>query len=112
MPRLLVIPAKAAIQKPRILTGPMDSRLGNRSCVALQSLVSDAADSPNVLFVVPPASMQSFAGMTSKWGSPQQRGWGQVSLLALRSEEHTAELQSRGQLVCRLQLENKKPYIV
>src|SRR5690625_6603085 len=26
-----------------------------------------------------------------------------------RSEEHTSELQSRGQLVCRLLLENKKP---
>src|SRR5439155_16705450 len=27
---------------------------------------------------------------------------------ALRSEEHTSELQSRGQLVCRLLLEKKK----
>src|SRR5437870_8578257 len=26
-----------------------------------------------------------------------------------RSEEHTSELQSRGHLVCRLQLEKKKP---
>src|SRR5690625_5597637 len=26
-----------------------------------------------------------------------------------RSEEHTSELQSRGHLVCRLVLENKKP---
>src|SRR5690625_4760832 len=29
-------------------------------------------------------------------------------LLAARSEEHTSELQSRGHLVCRLLLENKK----
>src|SRR5437870_8874687 len=29
---------------------------------------------------------------------------------ALRSEEHTSELQSRGQLVCRLPLEKKKRY--
>src|SRR5439155_2161491 len=29
-------------------------------------------------------------------------------LLALRSEEHTSELQSRGHLVCRLLLEKKK----
>src|SRR5690625_6514244 len=28
--------------------------------------------------------------------------------LGHRSEEHTSELQSRGQLVCRLQLEKKK----
>src|SRR5437660_6177806 len=30
------------------------------------------------------------------------------SLLLLRSEEHTSELQSRGHLVCRLLLEKKK----
>src|SRR5439155_6661658 len=30
------------------------------------------------------------------------------SLLRLRSEEHTSELQSRGHLVCRLLLEKKK----
>src|SRR5690625_6904885 len=34
---------------------------------------------------------------------PVQRG--------LRSEEHTSELQSRGHLVCRLLLENKKKII-
>src|SRR5207253_3800002 len=28
----------------------------------------------------------------------------------VRSEEHTSELQSRGQLVCRLLLEKKKPH--
>src|SRR5690625_6999492 len=32
-------------------------------------------------------------------------------LCALRSEEHTSELQSRGQLVCRLLLEKKKTRI-
>src|SRR5690625_5514547 len=31
-----------------------------------------------------------------------------TDLLALRSEEHTSELQSRGHLVCRLLLEKKK----
>src|SRR5215510_16461142 len=33
---------------------------------------------------------------------PRRRQW------AVRSEEHTSELQSRGQLVCRLLLEKKK----
>src|SRR5439155_10660820 len=33
--------------------------------------------------------------------------WPQVGV-AFRSEEHTSELQSRGQLVCRLLLEKKK----
>src|SRR5690625_6138781 len=36
----------------------------------------------------------------------EQVPWG--SILAGRSEEHTSELQSRGHLVCRLLLENKK----
>src|SRR5690625_7074873 len=31
-------------------------------------------------------------------------------LASARSEEHTSELQSRGQLVCRLLLEKKKEY--
>src|SRR5690625_7014333 len=31
-----------------------------------------------------------------------------VTILTLRSEEHTSELQSRGHLVCRLLLEKKK----
>src|SRR5690625_7597479 len=35
--------------------------------------------------------------------------WSQIFLL-LRSEEHTSELQSRGQLVCRLLLEKKNIY--
>src|SRR5690625_5946959 len=32
--------------------------------------------------------------------------------LESRSEEHTSELQSRGQLVCRLLLEKKKPLAI
>src|SRR5206468_5274260 len=35
------------------------------------------------------------------WGPPQEH-------LAIRSEEHTSELQSRSDLVCRLLLEKKK----
>src|SRR5690625_6790468 len=33
---------------------------------------------------------------------------GGITLLGIRSEEHTSELQSRGHLVCRLLLEKKK----
>src|SRR5438067_7121038 len=36
-------------------------------------------------------------------------GWTGLSLRLLRSEEHTSELQSRFDLVCRLLLEQKKP---
>src|SRR5439155_15783784 len=34
--------------------------------------------------------------------------WGKIFEEVARSEEHTSELQSRGQLVCRLLLEKKK----
>src|SRR5690625_6932847 len=34
-----------------------------------------------------------------------------ITLVLVRSEEHTSELQSRGHLVCRLLLEKKKKHI-
>src|SRR5690625_6116278 len=37
-----------------------------------------------------------------------QKGFSGKRKIALRSEEHTSELQSRGHLVCRLLLEKKK----
>src|SRR5437660_8229855 len=42
-------------------------------------------------------------------GSWQGVGVG-MTLAAMRSEEHTSELQSRGHLVCRLLLEKKKTH--
>src|SRR5690625_7856489 len=39
-------------------------------------------------------------------------GMEEASVQALRSEEHTSELQSRGHLVCRLLLEKKKKKIL
>src|SRR5258707_2750336 len=38
------------------------------------------------------------------------RGSVNIALTAVRSEEHTSELQSRQYLVCRLLLEKKKTY--
>src|SRR5438034_6796213 len=38
-----------------------------------------------------------------------QRGSGRLPRLESRSEEHTSELQSHSDLVCRLLLEKKKP---
>src|SRR5690606_40446304 len=38
--------------------------------------------------------------------------WGAAAQLAARSEEHTSELQSRENLVCRLLLEKKKTIII
>src|SRR5207253_10329987 len=49
---------------------------------------------------------------TRLYWSPQKSSSGKdvaaPAYLALRSEEHTSELQSRGHLVCRLLLEKKK----
>src|SRR5690625_6510218 len=39
---------------------------------------------------------------------PQARARPVVTVVRIRSEEHTSELQSRGHLVCRLLLEQKK----
>src|SRR5436305_7702764 len=51
-------------------------------------------------------------GYGASWGMLLGIGWLAVLTVlsgqpALRSEEHTSELQSRPQLVCRLPLENK-----
>src|SRR5436309_14982884 len=38
--------------------------------------------------------------------------WGGIKLVEYRSEEHTSELQSRENLVCRLLLEKKKSIVI
>src|SRR3712207_3100680 len=47
------------------------------------------------------------AGITGDDG-PSHNGMWDLSILQVRSEEHTSELQSRQYLVCRLLLEKKK----
>src|SRR5438105_14601405 len=56
---------------------------------------------------------RSFGGRRAqRWRRRHRRGGGRclrlAGLLELRSEEHTSELQSRVDLVCRLLLEKKK----
>src|SRR5690606_39912726 len=63
------------------------------------------------------AAMQPWPAATSCWAatgesvsaSPPARpgGWSCAAAVAVRSEEHTSELQSRENLVCRLLLEKK-----
>src|SRR2546427_1896070 len=48
---------------------------------------------------------------SSPWSSPTYRR-SSLSLRSSRSEEHTSELQSQSNLVCRLLLEKKKNKIV
>src|SRR5690625_6769591 len=49
-----------------------------------------------------------FDDFADRYRAELQSGEGAEALAALRSEEHTSELQSRGHLVCRLLLEKKK----
>src|SRR5688572_31964247 len=54
---------------------------------------------------LPPSGRPSFHGNSSRSGGPPLRlGFRRVQ----RSEEHTSELQSQSNLVCRLLLEKKK----
>src|SRR5258707_7511089 len=46
-----------------------------------------------------------------RWTTPIPEAPPSVLRLALRSEEHTSELQSRQYLVCRLLLEKKKKHV-
>src|SRR5207302_4341024 len=47
-------------------------------------------------------------GSSARWPNGQRRGRGARRAAVRRSEEHTSELQSRENLVCRLLLEKKK----
>src|SRR5438132_8086633 len=63
----------------------------------------------------PPSGLHSCAAMTGRKSTFWSRRWiarGQkvdfLPVIAARSEEHTSELQSHSDLVCRLLLEKKK----
>src|SRR5260221_4953016 len=47
--------------------------------------------------------LEIFVGLIARY-----LGWKPLELMYLRSEEHTSELQSHSDLVCRLLLEKKK----
>src|SRR5437773_3286503 len=53
-------------------------------------------------------SRRTSASLTSRLSSAWPRGWVRLSVIERRSEEHTSELQSHHDLVCRLLLEKKK----
>src|SRR2546430_3598464 len=48
------------------------------------------------------------AGAATAIDTPDHRGYTAPNLVGQRSEEHTSELQSQSNLVCRLLLEKKK----
>src|SRR2546426_9943318 len=49
-----------------------------------------------------------FRNLNSRWHFPLANGWSLAATADFRSEEHTSELQSPCNLVCRLLLEKKK----
>src|SRR5438270_6600483 len=72
---------------------------------------ANASTNEDVLTASPPAT--SAASATARWvgrsaGNATGAGSGAWSMTAQRSEEHTSELQSQSNLVCRLLLEKKK----
>src|SRR5688572_31024724 len=61
---------------------------------------------PNFAMVMPPRISPLPPPSRSNTPSPRTR----ITPLKFRSEEHTSELQSQSNLVCRLLLEKKKPH--
>src|SRR5437016_10337759 len=56
------------------------------------------------------ASPKSQVLSTYIWGQWHGGGLGDAAAIAVRSEEHTSELQSLTNLVCRLLLEKQRPH--
>src|SRR5699024_12072544 len=52
--------------------------------------------------------VRDFLAVVAKFGTPEEINEKAAEARKLRSEEHTSELQSRFDLVCRLLLEKKK----
>src|SRR5690625_5769893 len=69
----------------------------------IRELILDTAESNNIpyQYFVSQGGTDAGSVHTSSVGVPS-------SVIGIRSEEHTSELQSRGHLVCRLLLEIKK----
>src|SRR5207253_10315973 len=68
-----------------------------------------SSDLPVKLQAATPSSRSAIATRVHETISPVDRSRiVSCPLVAMRSEEHTSELQSRGHLVCRLLLEKKK----
>src|SRR3712207_7821931 len=91
---------------PRSTLFPYTTLFRSRKFGLARRLAAMRKASPWLLGV---CSVAGFGALLDLLGSP----WSQVALtaglalIALRSEEHTSELQSRQYLVCRLLLEKK-----
>src|SRR5690606_40732347 len=90
-----MIARKLPAQSPKLST--------KEACVKLTEVASDCryASPNNTIAAVAVHTTNVSINTPSAWISPCLTGWE-------RSEEHTSELQSRENLVCRLLLEKKK----
>src|SRR5438034_4371945 len=70
--------------------------------------VSWSENSPAALATAPPPSATSCCASPRSSGPPTMTGRYPAAHSRSRSEEHTSELQSHSDLVCRLLLEKKK----
>src|SRR5699024_11341944 len=78
--------------------------------VSLNSKVKSKAEKTSLLIISPPLVVCP-SGALAIFNAPCSTihpDFGKESLVTPRSEEHTSELQSRFDLVCRLLLEKKK----
>src|SRR5688572_31370278 len=66
---------------------------------------------PLLAFAIAGVAVRPLAAPLARW---EGRGWAVLvgAVIALRSEEHTSELQSQSNLVCRLLPEKKKFTII
>src|SRR5437667_5508162 len=85
---------------PRSTLFPYTTLFRSRS--ARRSAVNSASDLASAQVRIAGGRPGRFAG-----GTPARRVWS-IGSYAVRSEEHTSELQSHHDLVCRLLLEKKK----
>src|SRR2546430_7187334 len=79
-----------SLEKGKLVPQPELEKTAN--CMSRPELLTDAPEGDGTIY-----------------DSPMEKGF--VEELELRSEEHTSELQSQSNLVCRLLLEKKKKKI-
>src|SRR5258706_8683319 len=105
------LPASIVISPPYSATGfrcPFP-RFDMQQCYA--AAANSSTISLNQIIRRVPMSLPSTGGPDLHDIDPPQKGVAPSSVRSLRSEEHTSELQSLTNLVCRLLLEKKKKSI-
>src|SRR5206468_11140829 len=88
-----------------LASGSLPAGLTLSSAGTISGTPTSAGSFPFTVQVTDTASHSASANLSVNVGNPVVS----VAIASPRSEEHTSELQSRSDLVCRLLLEKKKP---